>query len=70
MKIATVTRGGLPTWQVIKLAGEARLDPRTVRRVLEGQAHTNRRQQVLEAALRLGMVLPDLDGQATRIRAT
>jgi hypothetical protein len=66
MKASTKKRVGLPTWEVLKLAGEARLDARTVNAVLEGASTPNRRQQVIDAAARLGMAL-DL---GPRARAT
>lgn len=79
MKIATRARVGLAQWQVLAIAGEARLDPRTVFRVLEGTSRSSRadniRQQVVDAAARLGISLPappggiDPNGLA-RIRAT
>jgi hypothetical protein len=66
MKAATRKRVGLATWEVLKLAGEARLDPRTVTEALQGGSTPNRRQQVSDAAARLGMAL-DL---GPRARAT
>jgi hypothetical protein len=57
MKAATKKRIGLPNWDLMKLAGEARLDPRTVTLVLQGGSSPNRRQQVIDAAGRLGMAL-------------
>jgi hypothetical protein len=63
----------LPTWEVLKLAGEARLDPRTVTEVLLGGSRPNRRQQVLDAASRLGIVLHGFEAMpltTTKLRAT
>ena len=75
MKASTAKRTGVPTWQLLKLAGEARLDPRTVAAVLAGRSGENRRQQVIDAAARLGLVIA-IRGPAfeendpTRFRAT
>jgi hypothetical protein len=74
MKVAPASRV-LAQWQIYALAGEAHLDPRTVAAVLQGRAGTNRRQQVIEAAARIGMALPPLPGGfdetgVTRVRAT
>src|SRR5450432_2409207 len=53
MKAATMKRVGIPTWQLLSLAGNARLDPRTVAAVLAGRGGANSHQQVIDAAARL-----------------
>lgn len=67
MKAATKKRVGIPQWDLLKLAGEARLDPRTVTLVLQGGSTPNRYQQVKDAAARLGMTLAL--GEAPKLRA-
>lgn len=73
MKAATKKRIGLPQWELLKLSGEARLDPPTVTAVLEGGSSPNRRQQVIDAAARLGIVLRGFEAMPpapTKMRAT
>jgi len=68
MKAATMKRVGIPTWQLLSLAGNARLDPRTVAAVLAGRGGANSHQQVIDAAARLGLAI-DVPPLATDVPA-
>lgn len=75
MKAASKQRVGVTPWDLNRIAGEARLDPRTVYRVLDGSSRGSRsdniRQQIVDAAARLGVCLPEIgDSGSGRIRAT
>lgn len=64
-------RDGLPTWDVLSIAGRARLDPRAVIRALRGESRDGTRQRVIDAATELGIQLPGTEEtNATRPRAT
>jgi hypothetical protein len=78
MNVPTKRFPGLASWHLLSIAGEARLDVRTVVNVLRDGSRENTRQQVIDAAARLGIALParlgappDLDGSnGARVRAT
>jgi hypothetical protein len=60
---------------VLRIAGEASCDPRTVTTVLAGGGLALTKARVSAAARRLGIAFPDLDaiddeGTSSRIRAT
>jgi hypothetical protein len=72
MNAAPPTRVRLPSWTLLAIAGDARLDVRTVRQVLLGdpKCTPRSRQLVLDAVSRLGVALPDDVSNAVRMRST